>query len=134
MVGALSIYFIFFVPNNSSKHIQYAPTKAFERARKITMFEPAPDAVPPEDAIERLPFNTNAFSFIYCFCNFTNYFLLFLAVISPKTFNIGVWFSTIVFCLFTWLASHTITVVSNTLKNNDLLDWRGMFLAVHEHH
>ena len=129
-----SLYFFLFIVPSLMRIIQQTPTKAFEKGRKITMFEEGPALVLPKPMIEHLYFNSNIFRFALTVFDFNTYTLFFFLIINTLLgFDFFICLlllqSVLLFLIF-----YSAAMITHTLKTSDVLDLRGIFLAVHQYY
>lgn len=127
-------YFLFFLTPQTLRLVQAIPSKAFERGRKITMFEAAPPLVLPEPLIEHLYYNSNLFKFVYVVFNYSTYTLFFFLMVFKVNFYDFFYILLILQSVIIFLVFYSGATIVKTLKTSDILDLRGMFLAVHQYH
>ena len=122
---------------NLQKHgnlIYSSPDYAWTRVHKITMFEPAPIAVEPPQLIKSVPFNSNVFVLL---ANINNYYyqLIPLVIYTLPECSINLVVSlTVSFSITFWFGYYSAVKVAASIKSSDILDWRGLFLVIHQYH
>ncbi len=127
-----SFFLLFFYFRKSSEAMLSAPTRAFERNKKITMFEEAEEAKTPKHIIGWLQYNTNANFITICG---TDLLLIFTIYIGASTNNIDIKYYLIFVLtscfLINWIGIFSSMLITEATKSADIRDWRGLYLAFH---
>lgn len=111
----------------------YLPLKAFPRIHKIAMFEDAPEAEIPTQSIEFINFNSNILKVISVTSD-----VIFITILQQTLFGAGYWFglscvSISAYSLWGTLSVYTSILILHNFKTKSILDFRGLFLAIHQY-
>lgn len=126
--------FSFFYSNVSFREILAIPGFAWKRGHKVVMFGEAPIAVEPDQLIVSVPFNSNIFFILTHLNNILFTFLPIVFFILPNFLFNYMLFFIFFHSIFGWLAYFTSSSLTLYFKTSDVLDWRGLFLVLHQYH
>lgn len=113
--------------------IGFTPLKAYSRIHKIAMFEDAPEAEIPTQPIEFVAFNSNILSYISLVASTVYVCILSQIVVSSVSWCGLSYLSLLAYSLWGALSFYTATLILHNFKTKSILDFRGVFLAIHQY-
>lgn len=98
------------------------------------MFEDAPEAAQPDPVISNNYFNSNILNYIKAVLDLAYAFMLYQVVLSSERSVSLAAVTLLTYSVFGVLAFYASSVVLNNFNTKSILDFRGLFLAIHQYH